>query len=100
AGLSGREPYARAERTILERRERGLFADMGFTMRRPDRSCHPELLLRDARSVVAAAHSYARPEPAKPGEEPRGGPPRSTRRDEYAVLRDRLRALGEHLREL
>jgi len=50
--------------------------------------------------VVAAAHSYARPEPAKPGDEPRGRLPRYTRRDEYAVLRDRLRALGEHLREL
>jgi len=99
-GVCRAEPYRRAERTILERRERGLFADMGFTMRRPDRSCHPELLLRDARSVVAAAHSYARPEPAKPGDEPRGRLPRYTRRDEYAVLRDRLRTLGEHLREL
>ena len=99
-GVCRAEPYQRAEQTILERRERGLFADMGFTMRRPDRSCHPELLLRDARSVVAAAHSYARPEPAKPEDEPRGRLPRYTRRDEYAVLRDRLRGLGEHLREL
>jgi epoxyqueuosine reductase len=99
-GVCRAEPYGRAERTILERRERGLFADMGFTMRRPDRSCHPELLLRDARSVVAAAHSYARPELAKPDDEPRGRLPRYTRRDEYAVLRDRLRTLGEHLREL
>jgi epoxyqueuosine reductase len=99
-GVCGAEPYVRAEQTILERRERGLFADMGFTMRRPDRSCHPESLLRNARSVVAAAHSYARPEPAKPDDELRGRLPRYTRRDEYAVLRDRLRALGEHLREL
>src|SRR6478609_4934105 len=73
---------------------------MGFTIRRPDRSCHPEGLLRNARSVVVAARSYARPEPEKPGDEPRGRMPRYTRRDEYAALRESLAALGERLREL
>src|SRR3954453_14833700 len=73
---------------------------MGFTMRRPDRSCHPETLLRNARSVVAAAQSYARPEPERPDDEPRGLMPRYTRRDEYALLRSKLRALGRQLQAL
>jgi epoxyqueuosine reductase len=98
-GVCRAEPYQRAERAIGERRALGLFADMGFTMRRPDISCHPELALRDARSVVAVAQSYARPEPEKPSDAPRGRMPRYARRDEYALLRDRLRALGSWLRE-
>jgi epoxyqueuosine reductase len=99
-GVCAAEPYAETERLIGERREAGYFADMGFTIRRPDRSCHPEGLLRNARSVVVAARSYARPEPAKPDDEPRGRMPRYTRRDEYAALRDSLAALGARLREL
>jgi epoxyqueuosine reductase len=99
-GVCAAEPYAATERLIRERREAGLFADMGFTIRRPERSCHPETLLRDARSVVVAARSYARPQPEKPADEPRGRMPRYTRRDEYAALRDSLRGLGERLRAL
>jgi epoxyqueuosine reductase len=99
-GVCAAEPYAETERLIGERRDAGLFADMGFTIRRPDRSCHPEGLLRNARSVVVAARSYARPEPAKPDDEPRGRMPRYTRRDEYAALRESLAGLGGHLRRL
>ncbi len=99
-GVCRAEPYRRAEQAIGERSALGLFADMGFTMRRPDRSCHPELALRDARSVIAVAQSYARPQPEKPDDEPRGRMPRYARRDEYAVLRDRLRDLGAWLREV
>jgi epoxyqueuosine reductase len=97
-GVCRAEPYTATERAIAERAEQGYFADMGFTMRRPDISCHPEAALRNARSVVVAAHSYARPEPAKPADQPRGRLPRYTRRDEYALLRARLRELGEWLR--
>ncbi len=99
-GVCAAEPYAGTERLIRERRDAGLFADMGFTIRRPERSCHPETLLRDARSVVVAARSYARPQPQKPADEPRGRMPRYTRRDEYAALRESLRGLGERLRAL
>src|SRR5579864_5454679 len=97
-GVTPAEPYVRAEQAIRERREEGLFADMRFTMAQPERSCHPETLLRNARSVVAAARSYARPEPAKPGGQPRGRMPRYARRDEYAELRGALRDVGERLR--
>ena len=99
-GVCRAEPYTRAEEAIRERSAAGLFADMGFTMRRPDRSCHPEALLRNARSVVVAARSYARPEPKKPDDAPRGRMPRYTRRDEYEPLREQLRSLGRTLAEL
>ena len=99
-GVCAAAPYAETERLIGERRAAGLFADMGFTIRRPDRSCHPEKLLRNARSVVVAARSYARPEPDKPGDGPRGRMPRYTRRDEYGPLRESLHALGGRLEQL
>jgi epoxyqueuosine reductase len=96
-GVCRAEPYVRTEALIRERRAEGLFADMRFTMAHPERSCHPETLLRGARSVIAAARSYARPEPPKPSDRPRGRMPRYTRRDEYAVLREQLAELGARL---
>ena len=56
--------YAGTERHIRERKDRGLFADMRFTMAQPEVSCHPEALLGDARTVVSAAYCYYAPEPA------------------------------------
>jgi epoxyqueuosine reductase len=50
--------------------------------------------------VVVAARSYARPQPAKPTDEPRGRMPRYTRRDEYAALRAALADVGARLRRL
>jgi epoxyqueuosine reductase len=99
-GVCAAEPYARAEGAIRERRAGGLFADMRFTMHQPERSCHPETLLRGARSVVVAARSYARPLPDKPADEPRGRLPRYTITDEYEPLRGGLRRLGELIAEL
>ena len=86
--------YDDTERHIRERRERGLFADMRFTMSRPDESCHPETLLDGARSVISAAHCYYVPEPLEPGE---GRLARYTWYDGYAELRDRLAQLGHRL---
>ena len=56
-------PTTETERHIRERRARGLFAEMKFTMAQPERSCHPETLLPGARSVVSAALCYWQPEP-------------------------------------
>ena len=94
-GAAAVAPYEETERHIRERRERGLFADMRFTMARPEVSCHPETLLAGARSVVAAALCYWRD-----GEEPppgHGRLPRYTWWDAYAVLRERLDELGGRL---
>lgn len=94
-GASPAEPYAETERHIRERRARGLFADMRFTMAQPELSCHPERLLPNARTVVSAALCYYAParEP-EPGE---GRMPRYTWRDSYAELRDKLQKLGSRL---
>ncbi|HYX75603.1 MAG TPA: tRNA epoxyqueuosine(34) reductase QueG [Gaiellaceae bacterium] len=88
-------PYTDTERHIRERRERGLFADMRFTMSRPEVSCHPETLLDGARTVVSAALCYwAEGEEPPPGH---GRLPRYTWWDAYAALRERLDELGRRL---
>jgi epoxyqueuosine reductase len=91
-GVTRAEAYLDTERHIAERRARGLFAEMKFTMAQPERSCHPETLLPGARSVVSAALCYWQPEqPLEPGE---GRLARYTWSDAYAELREQLDALG------
>jgi len=94
-GAAPAEPYEDTERHIRERGERGLFADMRFTMAQPDVSCHPETLLADARTVVSAALGYWSEEP--PIEPGRGRLPRYTWFHAYAELREKLDALGRRL---
>src|SRR2546422_1560385 len=94
-GAAPAEPYAETERHIHERRARGLFADMRFTMARPEVSCHPETLLPGARTVISAALCYYAHEPP-PG--PGGGRlPRYTWFDAYAQLREKLDVLGRRI---
>jgi epoxyqueuosine reductase len=87
--------YEETERHIRERRGRGLFADMKFTMAQPERSCHPETLLPGARTVISAALCYYTPEPERPAGY--GRLPRYTWHDAYAELRTKLDALGREL---
>jgi epoxyqueuosine reductase len=94
-GAAPAEPYVETERHIRERRARGLFADMRFTMARPEESCHPELLLPGARTVVSAALCYYAPEPERPLGH--GRLPRYTWWDAYAELREKLDALGREI---
>jgi epoxyqueuosine reductase len=94
-GAAPAEPYEETERHIRERRARGLFADMRFTMAQPEISCHPELALPGARTVVSAALCYY-----APGPEPEVGEgrlPRYTWYDAYGELRGKLEALGQRL---
>ena len=94
-GAARAEPYTNTERDIAERKARGLFADMRFTMARPDESCHPERLVPNARTVVSAALCYyARAPQPRRGE---GRLPRYAWRDNYAELRDKLDRLGRQL---
>ena len=88
-------PYDETERHIRERRDRGLFADMRFTMARPQQSCHPETLIDGARTVVSAALCYYAPAPEPEAGE--GRLPRYTWRDWYAELREKLDVLGRRL---
>jgi epoxyqueuosine reductase len=94
-GAAPAEPYAETERHIRERRARGLFADMRFTMARPEESCHPETLLPGARTVISAALCYWLPEPERPPGY--GRVPRYTWFDAYAQLREKLDVLGRRL---
>ena len=94
-GAAPAEPYAETERHIRERRARGLFADMRFTMARPEVSCHPDTLLPDARRVISAALCYYEDEGER---EPGAGRlPRYTWFDAYADLREKLDELGRAL---
>jgi epoxyqueuosine reductase len=94
-GAAAAAPYEDTERYIRERRERGLFGSMRFTMAQPEVSCHPESLLDGARTVVSAALCYYTP---GRGHGPREGRlPRYAWRDHYALLRERLDALGRRL---
>jgi epoxyqueuosine reductase len=94
-GSAPAAPYEGTERAIAERRARGLFADMRFTMAQPEVSCHPERLLPGARSVISAALCYYEPGPAARAGE--GRLPRYTWHDRYADLRKRLTELGRRL---
>ena len=94
-GAAPAEPYQETERHIAERRARGLFADMRFTISRPEVSCHPERLLPGARSVVSAALCYYAPGPELGRGE--GRLPRYTWHDAYADLREKLDGLGGRL---
>ena len=87
--------YEDTERHIRERRAQGLFADMRFTMARPEVSCHPETLVDGARTVVSAALCYWH----DGGEVPAGHGrlPRYTWYDAYAELREKLDELGRRL---
>ncbi len=94
-GAAPAAAYEETERHIRERKARGLFADMRFTMARPEVSCHPERLLEGARTVVSAALCYW----ADGGELPpgHGRLPRYTWWDAYTALRERLDELGRRL---
>jgi epoxyqueuosine reductase len=94
-GAAPAAPYEETEEHIRDRRARGLFADMRFTMAKPEVSCHPELLLEGARTVVSAALCYYEPAP-EPGPD-EAQLPRYTWRDGYADLRARLDELGRRL---
>jgi epoxyqueuosine reductase len=94
-GAAPAEAYEETERHIRERRARGLFADMRFTMAQPEVSCHPETLLPGARTVVSAALSYFAPGPEP--ERGEGRLPRYTWWDAYDSLREKLEALGRGL---
>ncbi len=94
-GAAPAEPYEETERHIRERKQRGLFATMGFTTRRPEVSCHPEQLVTGARTVISAALCYyAEEDGGRPGE---GRLARYTWADRYGELREKLDALGRRL---
>lgn len=97
-GTCRAEHYEATEGHIAERADRGLFADLKFTMSRPESSCHPETLVDGALSVVSAALCYWTPDAAPAAPAPHGRIARYTRTDAYAALARRLDALADRLR--
>jgi epoxyqueuosine reductase len=97
-GVARAAPYADCEAAIAERRARGLFGDLRFTLTNTARSCHPERVVRGARSVIAAALPLWRPAAARP-DGLVGRMPRYAWRDPYAPLRERLEQLARRLRD-
>ena len=97
-GVARAEPYAETERLIAERRARGLFGELRFTLTNTPRSCHPERLVRGARSVIAAAMPLWRPAGPPPDDGPAGRMPRYAWSDPYGPLRERLGELADRLR--
>ncbi len=94
-GAAVAAPYEETEDHIRERSARGLFADMRFTMARPEISCHPEELAEGARTVISAALCYYEDGP-EPGQD-EGRLSRYTWRDAYETLRHSLEELGSRL---
>src|SRR5207248_11237397 len=94
-GAAPASAYEETERHIRERRARGLFAGMRFTMAQPEVSCHPESLFDGARTVVSAALCYYADESERPVG--RGRLPRYAWSDGYAELRAKLDALGRRI---
>jgi epoxyqueuosine reductase len=94
-GVTAAAAYTDTERHIRERKARGLFGRLRFTTAQPEVSCHPELLIDGATSVISAALCYYAPEDERP--DGHGTLPRYARMDGYGMLRERLEALGEAL---
>ncbi|MBE3562090.1 MAG: tRNA epoxyqueuosine(34) reductase QueG [Ktedonobacteraceae bacterium] len=105
------EAFPEAERIIKERIARGLMEGLPwFTAERADVSCHPDVLLPDARSIISLGVSYLTEQPEKSahctaGNEPESVGPRG-RISRYAwgddyheVIKPRLQQFAAWLRE-
>jgi epoxyqueuosine reductase len=97
-GAAPAAPYRQAEQAIVDRKARGLFADMRFTMQQPERSCHPETALRGAHTVVSALIEVWQPAPPRP-DGAVGRLPRYAWGDPYDRLRTALHRVRDTLRE-
>ena len=97
-GVAPADVLERARTALLERKDAGLHADMGFTYRNPERSTDPRRAVEHARSIIVAARPYrAVDEPERPdGAQARVG--RYAWVDHYAPLRTGLRAIVTRIR--
>ena len=98
-GVAPADVLRRARDVLLERRDAGLHADMGFTYRNPERSTDPRRAVEGARSIIVAARPYrAVHEPDRPP----GAQARVARYawvDHYEPLRTGLRALATRIKQ-
>ena len=97
-GVAPADVLTRARTALLERKDLGLHAGMGFTYRNPERSTDPRRAVTDARSILVFAKPYlADTEPDRPsGVHARVG--RYAWVDHYGPLRESLREIARRLR--
>lgn len=108
-GVASAEPFTQVRRDLEERKAAGLHGGMQFTYRNPARSTDPGASVKDARSLVVAAHRYAAAAdgPADgpvgggttPTERPMGRVARYATADHYAPLRTGLREIATLLKD-
>jgi len=96
-GVASAEPFESARTALLERRERGLHAQMSFTYRNPDRSTDPARTVPGARSLVVGALGYRRWTSPAP-DRAVGRVAAYARSDHYSRLRAALGQVAELLR--
>lgn len=101
-GITPAVAYVGTESDIGARSAQGLFADLKFTMARPQNSCHPERQLDGAASVISAALSYWAPDSdvfSGTRQSHAGRIARYTRWDAYQRLVKLLDELASELRD-
>jgi epoxyqueuosine reductase len=101
-GVTGGEPFVDGETRHLAWLRDGLNAEMAWmSEERARRAYRPAKLLEGTRSIVVVGVAYAGEEQARTGPAPRGRVARYARSTDYHdVMRPRLRALADYLREL
>ncbi|TRZ72795.1 MAG: tRNA epoxyqueuosine(34) reductase QueG [Actinobacteria bacterium] len=62
-GVAPAQVMHRAHQTLVQRKAAGLHDTMQFTYRNPARSTDPQSAVRDAKSMIVGAYSYASPLP-------------------------------------
>jgi epoxyqueuosine reductase len=95
-GVAPATVLQRARTALYDRRDRGLNDTMQFTYRDPVRSTDPQIAVRNARSVLVAARSYAMAEPPRPPGSARVA--RYAWMDHYGPLREALRTIAKRMR--
>lgn len=100
-GFCDAEPLTEIEQVLVERRDRGLNAEMNFTYRNPARSTDPRSTLPSARSIIVGALRYDTDLPGRPSDtRPFARVARYATADHYRELREALMEIRNHLKSL
>ncbi|GAC1623889.1 MAG: tRNA epoxyqueuosine(34) reductase QueG [Ktedonobacteraceae bacterium] len=105
ARVTSANDFPEAEHTIKERIAQGLMDGLPwFTVERADVSCHPDVLLPEARSIISLAMTYLVPDKQvqeeKREDTPRGCISRYAWGDDYHdIIKPKLHQFAEWLRE-
>lgn len=98
-GFCDAEPLTAIEQVLVERRDRGLNAEMNFTYRNPARSTDPRSTLPSARSIIVGALRYDTDLPGRPSDtRPFARVARYATADHYRELREALMEIRNHLK--